>query len=50
MKKEEYLKPEMKVFQLQSRTQLLAGSGEKSFGIYRGGGSDLEIDDEDEIL
>ena len=49
MKKEEYLKPEMKVFQLQSRTQLLAGSGEKSFGIYRGG-SDPEIEYEDEIL
>ena len=48
MKKEEYLKPEMKVFQLESRTQLLAGSGEKSFGIYRG--ADDLIEDEDDIL
>lgn len=49
MKRKEYLKPEMKVFQLKSRTQLLVGSGEKSFGIYRGG-SDPEIEDEDDIL
>ena len=48
MKKEEYLKPEMKVFQLKSRTQLLAGSG-PSLGIHRGV-SDPVIDNEDDIL
>ena len=49
MKKEEYLKPEMKVVQLKSRTQLLAGSGEKSLGIHRGG-DDPMIENEDDIL
>ena len=50
MKRKEYLKPEMKVFQLKSRTQLLAGSG-PSLGIHRrGSDSDPLIEDEDEIL
>jgi len=33
MKRKEYLKPEMKVFQLQSKSQLLAGST-TTMGIY----------------
>ena len=49
MKRKEYLKPEMKVVQLKSRTQLLVGSGEKSFGIHRGV-NDPEIDKEGDIL
>ena len=49
MKRKEYLKPEMKVVQLKSRTQLLVGSGEKSFGIHRES-SDPKIDDDDDIL
>ena len=48
MKRKEYLKPEMKVFQLQSKSQLLAGSGQ-SLGIHRGE-TDPEIDDEGDIL
>ena len=38
MKRKEYLKPEMKVILLQSKTQLLAGS---SFSIY-----EEEVDNE----
>ena len=41
MKKEEYLKPEMKVVLLKSKTQLLAGS----LRIY-----DEEVEDDDDIL
>mgnify|MGYP007069940384 CR=1 FL=1 len=41
MKKEEYLKPEMKVILLRSKSQLLAGS----MGIYN-----EEVDDEQYIL
>ena len=39
MKRKEYLKPEMKVFQLQSKTQLLAGS---DLNIYN-----EEVEDDD---
>ena len=35
MKRKEYLKPEMKVFQLQSKSQLLAGST-RTMEIYVG--------------
>ena len=48
MKRKEYLKPEMIVIQLQSKSQLLAGSGQ-SLGIHREG-SDPTIDEDDEIL
>ena len=43
MKRKEYLKPEMKVFQLQSKSQLLVGSisTTKTMQIY---------DDEDEAV
>ena len=40
MKRKEYLKPEMKVVQLKSRTQLLVGS-ERKMQIY-----EEEVDDE----
>ena len=45
MKRKEYLKPEMKVFQLQSKSQLLTGSTRKMRIIY-----DDEVDDDDDIL
>lgn len=45
MKRKEYLKPEMKVVQLKSRTQLLTGSTRKMRIIY-----DDEVDDDDYIL
>ena len=41
MKRKEYLKPEMKVFQLKSKSQLLVGSA-RTMKIY-----DEEVDDED---
>lgn len=44
MKKEKYIKPEMEVILLQSRTQLLAGS---QFGIYS---TDTDEVDEQYIL
>ena len=42
MKKEEYLKPEMKVFLLQSKSQLLAGST-ITMDIY----NNEEVEDDD---
>jgi len=42
MKRKEYLKPEMKVFQLQSKSQLLAGSTRTRMDIYN-----EEVEDED---
>lgn len=44
MKRKEYLKPEMKVVQLKSRTQLLTSSTRK-MQIY-----DDEVDYDDDIL
>ena len=41
MKRKEYLKPEMKVFQLKSKSQLLVGST-KTMEIY-----DDEVEDDD---
>ena len=45
MKRKEYLKPEMKVFQLQSKSQLLVGSTTR-LTIYK----NAEEVDEEEIL
>ena len=42
MKRKEYLKPEMKVFQLQSKFQLLAGSA-RTMDIYDGYVEDEDI-------
>ena len=47
MKRKEYLKPEMKVFQLKSKSQLLTVStvSRKTMQIYN-----VEVDDEEDII
>ena len=47
MKRKEYLKPEMKVFQLKSKSQLLVGSI-KTMQIYYN--EEVDVEDEKDII